>query len=82
MAKAESLGIKRLSRSTTTSTTSRRSALYTDVMDFAEIGGLRQLTERGRRESSRSCGQLRIIACPARRARASRWLKYPDGVGT
>jgi 4-hydroxyphenylpyruvate dioxygenase len=88
MAKAESLGIKRLeSVHYYVHDLERSRRFYTDVMDFAEIGeSSDELTERGRQKSLAFLAGNCAVICIAPRGeggRASRWLKkYPDGVGT
>jgi 4-hydroxyphenylpyruvate dioxygenase len=87
MAKAESLGIKRLeSVHYYVHDLERSRRFYTDVMDFAEIGESGgELTERGRQKSVAFLAGNCAVICIAPRGeggRASRWLKkYPDGVG-
>ncbi len=88
MAKAESLGIKRLeSVHYYVHELQRSRRFYTEVMDFAEIGGSsKELTKAGRQKSVAFLAGNCAVVCIEPRGdggRASRWLrKYPDGVGT
>ena len=88
MAKVESLGIKRLeSVHYYVHDLERSRRFYTEIMDFAEIGGSsEELTRTGRQKSVAFLAGNCTVVCIAPRGeggRASRWLKkYPDGVGT
>jgi 4-hydroxyphenylpyruvate dioxygenase len=88
MAKVESLGIKRLeSVHYYVHDLERSRRFYTEVMDFAEVGGSsKELTQRGRQESLAFAAGNCVVVCMAPLAndsRAARWLrKHPDGVGT
>ncbi|HVO12952.1 MAG TPA: VOC family protein [Vicinamibacteria bacterium] len=88
MATVESLGIKRLeSVHYYVHDLERSRRFYTEVMDFAEIGGSSpELTRRGREESVAFMAGDCVVICIAPRGeggRAWRWLrKHPDGVGT
>jgi len=88
MAKVESLGIKRLeSAHYYVHDLERSRRFYTEVMDFAEIGGSsEELTQAGRQQSSVFLAGNCVVVCMTPRGeggRAWRWLrKYPDGVGT
>ena len=88
MAQIESLGIKRLeSVHYYVHDLERSRRFYTEVMDFAEIGGSsEELTKAGRQESLAFMAGNCLVVCLAPRGeggRAARWLrKYPDGVGT
>ena len=84
----ESLGIKRIeSVHYYVHDLERSRRFYTDVMDFAEIGGSsHELTRRGRQESRVFMAGNSVVVCIAPRGeggRAWRYLqKHPDGVGT
>ncbi len=88
MAKVESLGIKRLeSVHYYVRDLERSRRFYTEVMDFAEIGGSsEELTRDGRQKSLAFLAGNCVVVCIEPRGeggRASRWLrKHPDGVGT
>jgi 4-hydroxyphenylpyruvate dioxygenase len=88
MAKVESLGIKRLeSVHYYVHALERSRRFYTEVMDFAEIGGSsEELTRAGRQKSMAFMAGNCVVVCIEPRGeggRAWRWLrKYPDGVGT
>jgi 4-hydroxyphenylpyruvate dioxygenase len=88
MAKVESLGIKRLeSVHYYVRDLERSRRFYTELMDFAEIGGSgEELTEAGREKSLAFMAGDAVVVCIEPRAfgsRAWRWLrKHPDGVGT
>jgi 4-hydroxyphenylpyruvate dioxygenase len=65
----------------------RSRRFYTEVMDFAEIGGSsEELTRAGRQKSLAFLAGNCVVVCIEPRGeggRASRWLrKHPDGVGT
>jgi 4-hydroxyphenylpyruvate dioxygenase len=84
----ESLGIKRIeSVHYYVHDLERSRRFYTEVMDFAEIGGSSAaLTQRGRQESRAFMAGNSVIVCIAPKGeggRAWRYLqKHPDGVGT
>jgi 4-hydroxyphenylpyruvate dioxygenase len=84
----ESLGIKRLeSVNYYVHDLERSRRFYTEVMDFAEIGGSSdELTRAGRQKSLAFMAGSCVVVCIEPRGeggRAWRWLrKYPDGVGT
>ena len=84
----ESLGIKRLeSVNYYVHDLERSRRFYTEVMDFAEIGGSsEELTRAGRQKSLAFMAGNCVVVCIEPRGeggRAWRWLrKYPDGVGT
>jgi 4-hydroxyphenylpyruvate dioxygenase len=88
MAKAEPLGIKRLeSVHYYVHDLERSRRFYTEVMDFAEIGGSsEELTRAGRQRSLAFMAGNAVVVCMAPHGeggRAWRWLrKHPDGVGT
>jgi 4-hydroxyphenylpyruvate dioxygenase len=88
MAKVESLGIKRLeSVHYYVRDLERSRRFYTELMDFAEIGGSGdELTKAGREKSLAFMAGDAVVVCMEPRAmgsRAWRWLrKHPDGVGT
>jgi 4-hydroxyphenylpyruvate dioxygenase len=88
MAKVESLGIKRLeSVHYYVHDLERSRRFYTEVMDFAEIGGSsEELTRAGRQQSAAFLAGNCVVVCLTPRGeggRAWRWLrKHPDGVGT
>ena len=88
MAKAEPLGIKRIeSIHYYVHDLERSHRFYTDVMDFAEIGGSSAaMTEAGREKSVTFMAGNCVVTCIAPTAqggRAWRYLrKHPDGVGT
>jgi len=88
MAKAESLGIKRLeSVHYYVHDLERSRRFYTQLMDFAEIGGSsEELTKAGRQRSLAFLAGNCVVVCIEPRGeggRAWRWLrKHPDGVGT
>ena len=88
MAKVESLGIKRLeSVHYYVRDLERSRRFYTELMDFAEIGGSgEELTKAGRQKSLAFMAGNSVVVCIEPRGeggRASRWLrKHPDGVGT
>ncbi len=84
----ESLGIKRLeSVHYYVHDLERSRRFYTEVMDFAEIGGSSdELTRAGRQKSLAFMAGNCVVVCIEPRGeggRAWRWLrKFPDGVGT
>ncbi|MGE5126151.1 MAG: 4-hydroxyphenylpyruvate dioxygenase family protein [Betaproteobacteria bacterium] len=84
----ESLGIKRLeSVNYYVHDLERSRRFYTEVMDFAELGGSsEELTRAGRQKSLAFMAGDCVVVCIEPRGeggRAWRWLrKYPDGVGT
>lgn len=88
MAKVESLGIKRLeSVHYYVHDLERSRRFYTEVMDFAEIGGSsEELTRAGRQRSLAFLAGACVVVCSepcGPDGRAARWLrKHPDGVGT
>ncbi len=88
MAKVASLGIKRLeSVHYYVHDLERSRRFYTELMDFAEIGGSgEELTLSGRQKSVAFMSGDCIVVCIEPRGeggRAWRWLrKHPDGVGT
>ena len=88
MAKVESLGIKRLeSVHYYVHDLERSRRFYTEVMDFAEIGGgSEELTRAGRQRSLAFMAGACVVVCSepcGPDGRAARWLrKHPDGVGT
>ncbi len=88
MAKVESLGIKRLeSVHYYVHDLERSRRFYTEVMDFAEIGGSsEELTRTGRQKSLAFMAGNCVVICMEPRGeggRAWRWLRtHPDGVGT
>jgi len=88
MAKVEPLGIKRLeSVHYYVHDLERSRRFYTEVMDFAEIGGSsEELTRAGREKSVAFMAGNCVVICIEPRGedgRARRWLrKHPDGVGT
>jgi 4-hydroxyphenylpyruvate dioxygenase len=88
MAKVESLGIRRLeSVHYYVRDLERSRRFYTEVMDFAEIGGSsEELTRAGRQKSVAFLAGNCVVVCIEPRGeggRAWRWLrKHPDGVGT
>jgi 4-hydroxyphenylpyruvate dioxygenase len=88
MAKIESLGIRRIeSVHYYVHDLERSRRFYTEVMDFAEIGGSSdELTERGREKSVAFLAGNCVVTCIAPRGeggRASRYLRsHPDGIGT
>jgi len=88
MAKVESLGIRRLeSVNYYVHDLERSRRFYTEVMDFAEVGGSsEELTRAGRQKSLVFVAGNCVVVCMEPRGtdgRAARWLrKYPDGVGT
>ena len=88
MAKVESLGIKRLeSVHYYVHDLERSRRFYTEVMDFAEIGGSsEELTRAGQQKSLAFMAGNCVVVCVEPRGeggRAWRWLrKHPDGVGT
>jgi 4-hydroxyphenylpyruvate dioxygenase len=88
MAKAEPLGIKRIeSIHYYVHDLERSRRFYTDVMDFAEIGGSSEaLTDAGREKSVTFMAANCVVTCIAptgEGGRAWRYLrKHPDGVGT
>ena len=88
MAKVESLGIKRLeSVHYYVRDLERSRRFYTELMDFAEIGGSgEELTAAGREKSLAFMAGNAVVVCiepHAMGSRAWRWLrKHPDGVGT
>ncbi len=88
MANVESLGIKRLeSVHYYVHDLERSRHFYTEVMDFAEIGGSSpELTRSGRQQSRAFMAGDCVVVCIEPRGeggRAWRWLrKHPDGVGT
>jgi 4-hydroxyphenylpyruvate dioxygenase len=88
MAKVEPLGIKRLeSVHYYVHDLERSRRFYTEIMDFAEIGGSsEELTRAGRQKSLAFTANDAVVVCMApvgEGGRAWRWLKkHPDGVGT
>jgi 4-hydroxyphenylpyruvate dioxygenase len=88
MAKVESLGIKRIeSVHYYVHDLERSRRFYTEVMDFAEIGGSSpELSERGHEQSVAFMAGNCVVTCIAPRGeggRAFRYLrKHPDGIGT
>jgi 4-hydroxyphenylpyruvate dioxygenase len=88
MAKVESLGIRRLeSVHYYVHDLERSRRFYTQLMDFAEIGGSsEELTRAGRQKSLAFMAGNCVVVCIEPRGeggRAGRWLrKHPDGVGT
>jgi 4-hydroxyphenylpyruvate dioxygenase len=88
MAKLEPLGIKRLeSVHYYVHDLERSRRFYTEVMDFAEIGGSsEELTRAGRQRSLAFMAGNCVVVCiepKGEGGRAWRWLqKHPDGVGT
>ena len=88
MAKVESLGIKRIeSVHYYVHDLERSRRFYTQVMDFAEIGGSSpELTERGHEKSLAFMAGNCVVTCIAPQGeggRAGRYLrKHPDGIGT
>ena len=88
MAKVESLGIRRLeSVHYYVHDLERSRRFYTEIMDFAEIGGSsEELTRAGRQKSLAFLAGNCVVVCIEPRGeggRAWRWLrKHPDGVGT
>jgi 4-hydroxyphenylpyruvate dioxygenase len=84
----EALGIKRIeSVHYYVHDLERSRRFYTEVMDFAEIGGSSaELTRRGRQESRVFMAGNSVVVCIAPKGeggRAWRYLqKHPDGVGT
>jgi 4-hydroxyphenylpyruvate dioxygenase len=88
MAKVESLGIRRLeSVHYYVHDLERSRRFYTQLMDFAEIGGSsEELTKAGRQKSLAFMAGNCVVVCIEPRGeggRAGRWLrKHPDGVGT
>lgn len=88
MAKVESLGIKRIeSVHYYVHDLERSRRFYTEVMDFAEIGGSGEdMTERGHEKSVAFMAGNCVVTCIAPRGeggRAWRYLrKHPDGIGT
>jgi 4-hydroxyphenylpyruvate dioxygenase len=88
VAKAESLGIKRLeSVHYYVHELERSRRFYTGIMDFAEIGeSSEELTAAGRQKSVAFLAGNCVVVCIEPRGeggRAWRWLrKHPDGVGT
>ncbi len=88
MAKVESLGIRRLeSVHYYVHDLERSRRFYTELMDFAEIGGSsEELTRAGRQKSLAFRAGNCVVVCIEPRGeggRAWRWLrKHPDGVGT
>jgi 4-hydroxyphenylpyruvate dioxygenase len=88
MAGVESLGIKRLeSVHYYVHDLERSRRFYTELMDFAEIGGSsEELTRAGRQKSVAFQAGACVVVCHEPRGeggRAWRWLrKHPDGVGT
>jgi 4-hydroxyphenylpyruvate dioxygenase len=88
MAKVEPLGIKRLeSVHYYVRDLERSRRFYTELMDFAEIGGSdEELTKAGRQKSLAFMAANAVVVCIEPRGeggRAWRWLrKHPDGVGT
>ncbi|HEY6547254.1 MAG TPA: VOC family protein, partial [Vicinamibacteria bacterium] len=88
MAKVESLGIKRIeSVHYYVHDLERSRRFYTEVMDFAEIGGSGEaLTGRGHEKSVAFMAGNCVVTCIAPQGeggRAWRYLrKHPDGIGT
>jgi 4-hydroxyphenylpyruvate dioxygenase len=88
MAKVEPLGIKRLeSVHYYVRDLERSRRFYTELMDFAEIGGSdEELTKAGRQKSLAFMAANAVVVCIEPRGeggRAWRWLRtHPDGVGT
>jgi 4-hydroxyphenylpyruvate dioxygenase len=88
MAQVDSLGIKRLeSVHYYVHDLERSRRFYTELMDFAEIGGSsEELTRAGRQKSLAFEAGDCVVVCIEPRGeggRAWRWLrKHPDGVGT
>lgn len=88
MAKVDSLGIKRIeSVHYYVRDLERSRRFYTQVMDFAEIGGSSpELSERGHEQSVAFMAGNCVVTCIAPRGeggRAWRYLrKHPDGIGT
>jgi 4-hydroxyphenylpyruvate dioxygenase len=88
MAKVEPLGIKRLeSVHYYVRDLERSRRFYTELMDFAEIGGSdEELTKAGRQKSLAFMAANAVVVCIEPRGeggRAWRWMrKHPDGVGT
>ncbi len=88
MAKVEPLGIKRLeSVHYYVRDLERSRRFYTELMDFAEIGGSNEeLTKAGRQKSLAFMAGNSVVVCIEPRGeggRAARWLqKHPDGIGT
>jgi 4-hydroxyphenylpyruvate dioxygenase len=88
MAKAESLGIKRIeSIHYYVHDLERSRRFYAGTMDFAEIGGSSdELTRSGRQQSLTFMAGNCVVTCSAPQGeggRAWRYLrKHPDGVGT
>ena len=88
MAKVESLGIKRLeSVHYYVHDLERSRRFYTEMMDFAEIGGSSaELTRAGKQKSLAFGAGNCVVVCiepQGEGGRAWRWLrKHPDGVGT
>ena len=88
MVKVESLGIKRIeSVHYYVHDLERSRRFYTEVMDFAEIGGSTEaLTERGHEKSVAFMAGNCVVTCIAPQGeggRAWRFLrKHPDGIGT
>jgi len=88
MAKVEPLGIRRLeSVHYYVHDLERSRRFYTEVMDFAEIGGSsEELTKAGKQRSLAFMAGNCVVVCVEPRGeggRAWRWLqKHPDGVGT
>ena len=88
MAKVESLGIRRLeSVHYYVHDLERSRRFYTEVMDFAEIGGSSaELTRAGKQKSLAFAAGNCVVVCiepQGEGGRAWRWLrKHPDGVGT
>jgi 4-hydroxyphenylpyruvate dioxygenase len=88
MAKIDSLGIKRIeSVHYYVHDLERSRRFYTEIMDFAEIGGSsEQTTQAGRQQSIAFMAGNCVVICIAPRGesgRAWRYLrKHPDGVGT
>jgi 4-hydroxyphenylpyruvate dioxygenase len=88
MEKVEPLGIKRIeSVHYYVHDLERSRRFYTQVMDFAEIGGSsEEMTERGHEKSVAFMAGNCVVTCIAPRGeggRAWRYLqKHPDGIGT
>jgi catechol 2,3-dioxygenase-like lactoylglutathione lyase family enzyme len=88
MATVETLGIKRIeSVHYYVHDLARSRRFYTEVMDFAEIGGSsEEMTERGHEKSVAFMAGNCVVTCIAPRGdggRAWRYLrKHPDGIGT
>src|SRR6185295_8912715 len=88
MAKLESLGIRRIeSVHYYVHDLERSRRFYTQMMDFAEIGGSSpELTRAGREQSVAFAAGNCVVVCISPQGedgRAARYLrKHPDGIGT